>query len=240
MISVCLATYNGQAFIEQQLISVLNQLGDQDEVLVSDDCSSDSTVKMIEAIGDSRIKILTTSKKLGIVKNFERALYSASGDYIFLCDQDDVWLPNKVETCLLGLRDYLLVVTDCRVVDKDLNELYASFFELRQSGKGVIKNLIKNSYLGCCMAFRKDLLSLALPIPASAPMHDMWLGLIANFKGEVIFLNSPLVLYRRHGDNASPTAQRSTFTLYQQITYRIKLLLLIVFRLMFSTKIINF
>jgi glycosyltransferase involved in cell wall biosynthesis len=232
MISVCVATFNGQAFIQEQLISILNQLSAFDEVVISDDCSSDNTIKIIQSIKDPRIKILSSCNKLGIVKNFERVLFNASGDYLFLCDQDDIWLPNKVEKCMLALRESLLVVCDCRVVDKELNELYPSFFKLRQSGKGLIKNLLKNSYLGCCMAFRKELLSQALPIPASAPMHDMWLGLIANCTGKVVFLYEPLVLYRRHGDNASPTAQKSTFTLFQKISYRIKLLFLIATRLL--------
>lgn len=232
MISVCVATYNGQAFIEEQLISVLNQLTAFDEVIVSDDGSDDNTIKIVQAIKDSRIKILNPSSKVGIVKNFERALSNACGDYIFLCDQDDIWLPNKVEKCILALSDSLLVVSDCKIVDKESNELHPSFFKLRRSGKGVIKNLYKNSYLGCCMAFRKELLYQALPIPASAPMHDMWLGLIANCTGKVMFLSEPLMLYRRHDNNASPTAQKSTFTFLQQISYRINLLFLIVIRLL--------
>jgi glycosyltransferase involved in cell wall biosynthesis len=231
MISVCIATYNGETFIKEQLMSILDQLAAHDEIVISDDGSSDGTIEIIQSLSDPRIKILPLSSKQGIVKNFERALSAASGDYVFLCDQDDVWLPNKVVKCIALLSNCLLVVSDCKVVDKDLNELYPSFFKVRQSGVGIIKNLYKNSYLGCCMAFRKTLLNQALPIPTNAPMHDMWLGLMANCTGKVIFLPEPLMLYRRHGDNASPTAQKSTFSLCQQVTYRVRLLFLILARL---------
>lgn len=233
MISVCLATCNGAPYIKNQLISVLSQLSLHDEVIVADDRSTDSTIEIVRSLSDCRVKISLnlSNERLGVVKNFERALSSASGDYVFLCDQDDIWLPNKVDKCMLALNECLLVVSDCKVVDKDLNVLYPSFFKLRQSGRGVVKNLYKNSYLGCCMAFRKGLLNMALPIPATAPMHDMWLGLIANSTGKVTFLPEQLLLYRRHATNASPTAQKSTFSYYRQIVYRIKLLFFLLRRL---------
>lgn len=233
MISVCVATYNGSSYIKQQLVSILEQLSEEDEVIIADDCSTDNSISIIESLSDKRIHLIKNeSKASGVVKNFERALSRASGDYIFLCDQDDVWLPNKVEQCMLALTNYLLVVSDCKVVDKSLNELHPSFFKLRNSGKGIIKNLYKNSYLGCCMAFRKELLKYALPIPANTPMHDMWLGLIANCIGSVIFLPEALVLYRRHGGNTSPTAQKSTFSFCQQIVYRARLLVFLFGRLL--------
>ena len=118
----------------------------------------------------------------------------------------------------------LLVVTDCIVVDNQLNEIVDSFFALRHSGKGLLKNLWKNSYLGCCMAFRKELLSFALPIPKTIPMHDMWLGMLANIYGDVIFLPKKLSLYRRHTSAVSPTAGKSTFCVFKMIQFRLVLL----------------
>ena len=223
MISVCLATYNGSAYIEPQLRSVLEQLSHEDEVVVADDGSSDETISIVNAVGDPRIRVVATGGKLGVIKNFERALLASRGEFIFLCDQDDVWLPGKVEQCVAELRSHLLVVTDCKVVDNQLNEIAPSFFRLRNSGSGLLHNLWKNSYLGCCMAFRRELLEYALPFPLGIPMHDMWLGMIAETKGKVGFLASPLLLYRRHTLNASETAGKSSASIGKMLTDRIVL-----------------
>ncbi len=230
MISVCIATYNGEAFILDQLLSVLTQLAPDDEVIVSDDISTDETLLKIQALNDPRIRILPASTKLGIIKNFERAISHASGEYIFLCDQDDIWLPCKVRRTIESLQSNILAVSDCKIVDMSLLEISLSFFALRNSAPGFLKNIYKNSYLGCCMAFRKELVPYILPIPRSAPMHDMWIGLIAETVGKVNFIREPLVLYRRHGKNASPTAEKSNFSLYQQIKLRLTLSCLIIIR----------
>lgn len=223
MISVCLATYNGSAFIEAQLRSVLEQLSQEDEVVISDDGSIDETVSIVNAVGDPRIRLVATGGRLGVIKNFERAILASRGDYVFLCDQDDVWLPGKVEQCVAALQSDLLVVTDCKVVDSQLNEIAPSFFRLRNSGSGLLHNLWKNSYLGCCMAFRRGLLEYALPFPYGIPMHDMWLGMIAETKGKVSFLSSPLLLYRRHALNASDTAGKSSASIGRMLSDRIVL-----------------
>jgi glycosyltransferase involved in cell wall biosynthesis len=160
MISVCLASYNGELYIREQLNSILSQLDVDDEIIISDDSSNDGTIKVIQSYDDPRIILLESmpeTKKLGVVKNFERAIRHASGDYIFLSDQDDIWLEGKVSSAIDALQNNLLVVTDCRVVDLHLQEINKSFFQLRCSGKGVIKNILRNSYLGCCMAFKKEL-----------------------------------------------------------------------------------
>jgi glycosyltransferase involved in cell wall biosynthesis len=232
VISVCLATYNGSAYIEAQLRSVLEQLSHEDEVVVADDGSTDETISIVNAIGDPRIRVVATGGKLGVIKNFERALLASRGGSIFLCDQDDVWLPGKVEQCLAALRSHLLVVTDCKVVDSQLNEIAPSFFRLRNSGSGMVHNLWKNSYLGCCMAFRRELLEYALPFPQGIPMHDMWLGMIAETKGRVFFLASPLLLYRRHALNASETARESSASIVRMLADRIALGSLVAWRVL--------
>ena len=231
MISVCLATYNGAPYIKEQITSVLNQLLENDELLIADDGSTDNTITIIESIHDSRLRIVGVGGKLGVVKNFERVLTEAKGQYVFLCDQDDIWLPNKVEECLQALEKNILVVTDCKVVDKSLNEISPSFFELRNSGKGILKNIWKNTYLGCCMAFRRELLNIGLPIPAKIPMHDMWLGLIAETQGTVLFLPQNLSLYRRHHLAVSPTAGKSNLSIFKKLYIRVVLVACILNRL---------
>lgn len=237
MISVCLATYNGDAYVDAQLRSVLEQLSPEDEVVIADDGSTDRTVSVIEALGDPRIRVVATEGGLGVVKNFERAIVASRGDVIFLCDQDDVWLPGKVGRCVAALHSHLLVVTDCKVVDSQLNEIAPSFFRLRNSGSGMLHNLWKNSYLGCCMAFRRELLEYALPFPHGIPMHDMWLGMIAETKGRVAFLAGPLLLYRRHASNASDTAGKSSASIARMLADRIALVALVAWRLFFSMHI---
>jgi glycosyltransferase involved in cell wall biosynthesis len=223
MISVCMATFQGAPYVEQQLTSILGQLAEDDEVVVSDDGSADNTIGIINKIGDPRVVWAGTSGGLGVVKNFERAMQRARGDYIFLADQDDIWLPGKVEACVQSLQEYLLVVTDCRVVDASLEEISPSFFDLRQSGPGLIKNLLINSYLGCCMAFRRELLERALPMPDNIPMHDMWLGLIAELKGNTCFLPAPYLLYRRHNATFSQSAGKSKYSFGRKIQFRLVL-----------------
>jgi glycosyltransferase involved in cell wall biosynthesis len=221
MISVCMATYNGAAFIEEQLRSILAspRVG---EVVVSDDGSSDATLARIAALGDARVRVLA-GPRAGVVRNFEHALKQARGDIVFLCDQDDVWLPRKVDIVVQALAGADLVVTDCRVVDTELRVIKPSFFRLRGSGPGFARNLLQNSYLGCCMAMRRSVLERALPFPANLPMHDWWIGLVAERSARVSFIDTPLVLYRRHGVNASSASQPSNASRLTQLLWRLSL-----------------
>jgi len=234
MISVCLACFEGSRFIEQQLNSILNQLSENDEVVISDDGSTDDTVAIVDSIKDNRIVWAGIGGKQGVVKNFERALQCAKGDFIFLADQDDVWLPGKVDACASLLKSKMLVVTDCKVVDGNLREIKPSFFKVRRSGPGFVHNVLVNSYLGCCMAFRRELLDVALPIPDKTPMHDMWLGLIAEKLGKVAFLDQPYLLYRRHQHNATPMTGESKLSVIKKIKYRLVLISLLANRLFLS------
>lgn len=219
MISVCIATYNGRKYINEQLDSILIQLNKNDEIIISDDGSVDDTIKLIEMYNDSRIKVFRNSFK-NLIHNFEFALKQAKGDYIFLSDQDDVWLPHKVEVCRKYLNSYEVVVSNCKVVNGDLQIINESFFELNNSKNGLMSNLLRNSYLGCCLAFRKEVLIKVLPFPTSIPMHDIWLGFVAEIFFKTKFIEEPLLLYRRHGKNESPTGEGSPYSLYTQFKFR--------------------
>lgn len=219
-VSVCLACCNGERFISEQLQSVLLQLLPHDEVIVCDDASTDQTVAIVLALQDPRIELHQNPTALGIVRNFEKAVSHASHDFVFLCDQDDIWLQGKVDRMVDALKTAVLVVSDCRVVDGKLNTLNPSFFALRGSGPGIGHNLWRNAYLGCCIAFKSCLLQRALPIPSNVPMHDMWLGLVAQTLGRVVFLPEVLSLYRRHSAAASDGAGVSTSTRFQQLKWR--------------------
>ncbi|MFA6072445.1 MAG: glycosyltransferase [Janthinobacterium sp.] len=122
-ISVCIATFNGAKYIKAQLSSILNQLGKDDEVIVSDDSSSDHTIEIIRQFNDSRIKIYSDNKFQSPILNFEHAISKATGKYIFLSDQDDEWAPDKVATLLPLLEEKMLVASHFRFIDQHSNPL---------------------------------------------------------------------------------------------------------------------
>lgn len=206
-ISVAIAYYNGGEYIEEQLHSILSQLTSEDEVILSIDGASDGSKPLLEewAQKDERIHLLQGPGK-GVVRNFEEAIAHCGGDIIFLSDQDDVWREHKVKKVLKAFRDpaIMAVLHNGALIDGAGEELSGkTLFELRNSRSGILKNLIKNSYIGCCMAFRKELLPVILPIPEDMYMHDYWIGTAAEMCGKVGLLREPLIGYRRHDSNVT-------------------------------------
>ena len=231
-ISVCMATYNGEKYIRQQLGSILGQIGESDEIIISDDSSSDRTVEIIKTFDDKRIRLLENNRFHSPAYNFENALKKATGDIIFLSDQDDIWLENKVKIMCGLLQQYELVVSDCIIINENEDILQESFFKIRGSKKGLLNNLVKNSYMGCCMAFNRKILDIALPFPDNLSMHDMWIGMIGELYGKTYFCDQKLVKYRRHEHSASPTFGPSPYTIKDKISFRLNLLLGIIARLL--------
>jgi len=207
-----LASYNGSKYIKRQIISILSQLDKSDQLVVSDDCSSDDTIIIIESFKDSRIKLIKNKYNIGVVANFESALKVANGDIICLSDQDDEWMVNKVSF----LRDFFiinnvdLIVHDAKIMQGG-NIVTNSLFKQIGSSGGLFKNIYSNSYTGCCMAFRRRILKKILPIPNKKGIfHDAWIGILAKFyKFRVIFIATPLVIYNRHETNLSSMKRRS-------------------------------
>jgi glycosyltransferase involved in cell wall biosynthesis len=230
-ISVCIATFNGQLYVKDQIISILHQLKNEDEVIVSDDSSTDKTIEEIKSINDKRIKIFC-GPGMGPIPNFENALMRSQGDVVILSDQDDVWLEDKLNTILTGLMTSNLVITDCYVVDANLEIINKSFFLFNNSKSGLLNNLFKNGYLGCCMGMNRCVLEFALPFPKHIPMHDWWLGLSAEILGGTKFINEICLLYRRHGSNFSQTSQKSTTSFLQKIRWRLYLGCMLILRLL--------
>jgi glycosyltransferase involved in cell wall biosynthesis len=198
--SIAMAVYNGEKFMRLQIDSILEQMKTDDEIVISvDPCQDGSRKIALEyAEKDKRISVLDGPGS-GVIKNFENALYSAKGEFIFLADQDDVWFKDKLERMLgaLGKEGVLAAAHDAEVVDGDLNIISESYYK---GGfyTGILKNVIRNRYMGCCMAFRSRLIEYAMPFPENLPMHDQWLGIVAKKYGNVEFIDSPLIYYRRH------------------------------------------
>jgi len=223
-VSVCIASYNGEKYIKEQITSILLQLTNEDELIISDDSSSDKTIQIIESINDSRIVLLKHQTFYSHVYNFENALKHAKGEYLFLADQDDVWVPHKLETMLKLLKTCDLVLSDAVMVDENMQELNESFFSFQHSSKGILKNLYKNSYLGCCMGFNRHILNIALPFPKDINMHDWWIGLIGEIYGDVYFSHEKLVKYRRHEDTLTPIDRKSGNSFFKKIGFRIAMI----------------
>ena len=223
-ISVCMATYNGEKYIKEQLESILSQIGENDEVIISDDSSTDNTVEIIKAFSDNRIKIFENQKFKSPIFNFENALIQANGEIIVLSDQDDIWKANKIETIKKYMQKYDLVLSDATIIDEYGNLIQESFYKLNNSRMGFIQNIIKNSYLGCAMGFNRKILEKALPFPKDIPLHDWWIGLVGEMYGKTYFIEDKLISYRRHGNNASPTGEKSKYSTLKKISFRISLI----------------
>ena len=213
-ISVALAAYKGEKYLPRQLDSILSQLGEGDEVIISDDLPGGETenISRRRAAEDSRVKYIEGPGR-GVIKNFENAIIHCTGDYIFLSDQDDVWLPQKVQRVTEKLEcGASAVLHDAQVSDGELNITEASFFKLHGTKPGVLANIIRNSFVGCCMAFDARLKEDILPFPDDLPMHDQWIGIIASLRGRVELIDEPLIIYRRHGGTvtggSTSTAQK--------------------------------
>lgn len=220
-ISVALATYNGERFIGEQLASIKNQTLLPTEIVISDDNSKDRTLEVVAEVLDAKwrstnnvkVKVLTNTKALGPGPNFEQALKACTGDYIVLCDQDDLWHPDKVQTlCSVLASDdlALLVHSDARLVNAEgqplgmkLSEGIAISQEEREllaSGKSLPAFAKRNLATGATMMVKRELVSMAFPLPPRE-LHDGWLALTAALVDGVRFLPRELTDYRQHGGN---------------------------------------
>lgn len=210
-ISVCLAAFNGEAWLPKQISSILPQLQPADELLIVDDASIDSTCSIVTKFNDQRIKLIRNVVNIGVDRTFEKAISAAHGDIIFLSDQDDVWYLNKVSRILRlfnNLPQTTLILSDADVIGKNDESRGYTYFQNRGKFKrGVLANLLQSKFLGCAMAFRANMRQYFLPFPRKIPGHDMWIGLINECYGRTEFIDEPLIAYRRHGNNASPESR---------------------------------
>ena len=228
-----MATYNGEKFIQEQVSSILWQLSPCDELIISDDNSTDKTLDVIRMFEDDRIKIFVNELDKGYSGNFENAISKASGDLIFLSDQDDVWVAGKIQQMCAHLNSSELVVCNAEYVDEKLRPMNLTLFSLRGGRKGFFSNIYKSRYLGACMAFRRELLVKLLPFPKKRKLcpHDLWISLIAEFYFKVTLIEQSLVLYRRHGENVSSGGSGSKNSGFKKIEFRVYSIFMVLSRI---------
>ena len=230
VVDILLATWNGDTYLGVQIDSILAQTHTNWRLLIRDDGSSDGTPGIIRhyaAKFPDRIEIVDAEgKNLGACGNFAALLERSTADYAMFCDQDDIWLPEKVEVLLAKMQDMegkhgvacpLLVHSDLKVADGDLDVVAPSFWGYQrlnpEKGRFLNRLLIQNTVTGCAMMMNSRLREIALPIHAQARMHDWWIALVAAAFGEIGYVRRPLVLYRQHGGNTLGAKRWDVFTL---------------------------
>jgi glycosyltransferase involved in cell wall biosynthesis len=239
LVSVVLATYNGEKYLQQQLDSIYAQTYTNLEVVVCDDRSSDATATILEDYQQKKgLRFYINPERLGVIKNFEQAILSAKGQYIALADQDDTWLPTKIEICLAAVQAIerkisserpVLVHTDLYITDSSGNIAATSYWKHARLDPSctLSRLLLENSITGCTILMNRALAELSLPIPQHVLMHDVWLGMVASTFGAVTYLNEPTVYYRQHTNNVLGSTQDNVT---KRITKTIKTILLSSYR----------
>jgi glycosyltransferase involved in cell wall biosynthesis len=220
MITILMASYNGDQYIGEQIESILRQTETDWKLVIQDDCSSDATYQIAcryAAKYPEKIAVFRRAENSGSAeKNFFSMIAYADSDYIMFSDDDDVWLPDKVEKCMEIMRKTeqangtdkpVLVHSDLMVVDENLNILSRSMFQRQNldAKRCQLHNiLVQNIVTGCTMAVNRPLVRIAAKAgtPKNAIMHDWWFALIAAAFGTIAFVDTPTVLYRQHGKNA--------------------------------------
>ena len=215
-IFILLATYNGEKYLPEQIKSLQNQTFTDWKLLIRDDGSTDKTINIIieYAASDSRINLISDElKRIGACQSFSELLnYAAEADYVMFCDQDDVWLPNKIEVSIHTIKRIenendmaALAHTDLIVVNENLevkSKSYWDYHNINPERKKINHLLIANTVTGCTIIINKKLMNLGYPIPNGVFMHDWWFALLASIFGTIETIHEPLILYRQHSSNS--------------------------------------
>ena len=221
-IDILLATYNGEKYLKEQLDSILNQTYKNIRIIISDDCSKDTTPEILKEYQkkDDRIELHIQKNNLGVVKNIEFLLREVKSPYYMLADQDDYWLPEKAEKSLEKLKEEKadLVFGDLEVVDKNLNTMYRSFNDYMLLTRKINKyinsykvNYLYNCITGCTVLAKKETIEKIIPLPTNSKrvLHDHWIGLMVALNGKLAYVPEKYIRYRQHGNNEVGTEKIS-------------------------------
>jgi glycosyltransferase involved in cell wall biosynthesis len=206
LVSIALITYNGERFLRQQLDSILSQTYKNIEVIAVDDYSNDGTISILEEYRKVHdMKIFVNRKNLGYLRNFEIAVSRCRGEYIAPSDQDDIWLPHKIETLIKGINGSSLACSDAFLMDQKgeifSNSAMAYSNFAPASGKAFIRFLFSTFVTGCTALLSRELVQRALPIPEGEKYHDWWLAIVASTMNGISYIQEPLLKYRQHATN---------------------------------------
>lgn len=215
-VRIVLATYNGQKFIREQIESILSNTWEEWTLEICDDGSTDRTIEIVEEYTKKykdKIFLHQNEENLGVTRNFLEGAKRATADYIMFCDQDDVWLPHKIECTLTKIKEIeeragketpVAVFTDAKVVDIRLREIDASFYKagrLNVKKTDIAHLLMENKVIGCTTMFNRALLNKMYEVPDFARYHDWWIALLASVFGKLYYLDEITMLYRQHSGN---------------------------------------
>lgn len=213
MVSIAMATYNGEKYLHEQIDSILRQTFNNIEIVICDDCSTDNTWDILQQYAgkDSRFHVYRNDQNLGFIKNFEKAISLCSGEYIALSDQDDIWMDNHIELLLNGIGDKVLSCGNALLVDENGKSLDLSYKEMElldslpdddfQKLKSML--FFRSPYQGASMLFKRELAKYALPFPQEVSYHDRWLAMVACVSGGISYIDNIVLYYRRTHDNVT-------------------------------------
>lgn len=201
LVSIALCTYNGDAYLKQQLDSIVNQSYPEIELIVVDDCSTDNTLTILKEYSArySFIKLFINPQNLGYIRNFEKAMSLCNGDFIALSDQDDIWDLNKIEKQVKAIGNNLLIYHDSEFVDQNGESLSLYMSDIMNLYRGDQPEvfLFFNCISGHSVLMKKELRNELLPFP-EAYFHDWWMGYVGTNLGSIDFIEESLVKYRQH------------------------------------------
>lgn len=212
MISIAMATYNGENYIREQLDSVLVQTINDFELIICDDCSKDSTIQILKEYEqkDNRIHVYFNENNLGFKKNFEKIMNLCKGDYIAFCDQDDIWTPDHLEVLLNNIGTHDMIGGNAELIDMDGKSMgYTMKDVLNISYIPDDKKLLgdhllhTNVFQGTASMITSSLKQKMLPIPELVPFHDYWAAIIASFFNGCVYVDDVILKYRQHGGNVT-------------------------------------
>ena len=210
-ISVAMAVYNGAQYIEEQLDSILCQIDDNDEIIISYDKSQDNTWSIIKDYENKYCNVhVVENDDPGVFGNFENAIKNSTKDYIFITDQDDCWAQDKKKEVLACFErtGCDMVIHNGYHIDSKGIVISEDFFSMYGIKPSLINNYIKPRYSGCCTAFTREFSNIILPIPKSVGAYDHWIGMTGELMGKTVFLDKKLLYHRLHDNNVTPTSKR--------------------------------
>ncbi len=204
LISIVMATFNGEQFVAEQLDSIFDQTYPNIEIIVVDDCSTDDTQKILEQyrLRHSQMKVIINDINIGYIKNFEKGMLLAKGDFIAPSDQDDIWLPGKLMRLMAQIKETPVIYSDSTLIDEHGKDLDQKLSDIKRliTFSTPLNYAIGNSAPGHAMLIHRKVIEQATPFPSTIP-HDYWIGFVGTFSGSVKFIDESLILYRQHESN---------------------------------------